>query len=122
MLFSDNIVLEILQSEFGDEIEEMAESYVMDLQPNEIRSIFSLPIDFAVVDEIVWTHIVEFFVENEDGMNIVSGELELLMVLDGYGHMDGENSCIDAGKTFLRMDFSFCEKENKFFDLELEYS
>lgn len=120
MLFNKNIILEILQSEFGEQIDAMIENCVMDLEPYELDTVFEYSADYAFLDGIEEMSIAEYEVEKEHGNESVCGVLEVKVSIIGYTHWDGEEVHVDDGIVTLGIGFCFTVNGGNYSDLELE--
>lgn len=120
MLLNKNVVLEILQSEFAEEIEMQTITCVMDMESYELVEIFENSVDYVEVDEIDELEIVKYNTE-ERGKNFldVSGIMQMRVLLEGYVHWDGENMYIGSQHTFLAFEFSFSKEEEQYGNLEM---
>lgn len=121
MLFNKNIILEILQSNFGNEIEAMVDACVMDMEPDELESIIEYSVDYAVLDEIEDMHVLDYGIENEGKQQTVSGVLEVRTMISGYSHWDGEDMYVEDGSTSLGIGFVFDTDGMNHTNLQLEY-
>lgn len=121
MLFNKNIILEILQSDFGDEIEAMVDVCVMDLEPAELESIIEYSVDYALLDEIEEMYVSDYEIENEGGRQVVSGILEVKAMISGYSHWDGEEVYVEDGSTGFGIGFVFETDGINHSNLQLEY-
>ena len=127
MLYNKNIIMDILQRNFWDEIESNVEKCVMRMKDSEIESIFNYEysIDFAMVDCIEEMDIQDWNAEEsqwEKGTQTVSGTLDILAQIEGYKYWDGEH--IPVGTAGINIGFFFqfeCQGKEKFDNLELEH-
>lgn len=119
MLLNKNIILEILQSNFGSEVENMIESCIMNLEPEDLQTFFEYSVDYAFLDEIEDMCVTEYEAAKEDGE--VCGILEVRALISGYTHWDGEDMHIDDGIILIGIGFCFeINGDNAYSNLELE--
>lgn len=121
MLFNKNIVLEIIRTHFGEEIEIQASSIVMNLESFELEGFFDLSVDYAMLDVIDEISVEDYKVETAAGICFVEGILTVLAILEGYVHWDGEEEYIGNEETPLTFMFQFTVNEDVYSDFQLDY-
>ena len=121
MLFNKKIVLEIIRTHFGEEIEIQASGIVMNLESFELEGFFSSSVDFAMLDVIDEISVEDYKVETDGRACLVEGLLTVLAILEGYVHWDGEAEYIGNEEVPLTFMFQFIVNENKYSDFQLNY-
>lgn len=121
MLFNKNIILEILQSDFGEQVDTMIESCVMDMEACDLDSILEYSADYALLDEIEEMTVTEYDAEEEYDQTSVRGILEVKAMITGYTHWDGEEIRVDDGIVTLGIGFCFDTDGTNHSNLQLEY-
>lgn len=121
MLYNKNIVLQIIVSNFSNELEMAIYEATKDLDGFELEEIFEQLIDFAEVDDIGNTEVVDYKVDVCDDVNVLHGIIKVDVSLDGYVHWDGENEILDTQNYEFEFEFGFKDKEEKYYDFELEW-
>ena len=121
MLFNKNIVLEILRSNFAEEIDRCVEKCVESLDDLELESVFESAVDFAALDVIVEMEVEDYTVEKEDDERYVEGTFDVMVSVDGYERINGENVYKDSGIVHFEIGFSFYVENGKYSEIELEY-
>lgn len=120
MLFNKNIILEILQSDFGNQVEAMIENCVMDMEASELELLMGYSVDYALLDGIEEIYVTEYEVESEHGEQNVSGVLDIKAMISGYTHWDGEEMHVEDGVVNLVIGFYFETDGNQHTNLQLE--
>lgn len=120
MNYNKNIILDILRSNFFEEIETFVTNYVLDLEENDLIMFFETSVDYAMLDYIEEISVVYYEVEKEEGQDNISGMINVIAEIDGYLHWDGEENFVGSNEIEIGIDFSFYEENNDFFDIELE--
>lgn len=121
MLFNKNIVLEILRSNFAEEIGRCVEKCVESLDDLELESIFESAVDFAALDVIEEMEVEDYTVEKEDDELYVEGTFEVVVSVDGYERINDETVYKDSGTVQFGIGFSFYIENGKYSEIELEY-
>lgn len=121
MNYNKNIVLDILRSNFWDEIEKFVMDYVLDLENDELIEVFETLVDYAMLDYIEEMSVDCYEVEQEENKKNISGVLDVVANIDGYAHWDGEGNLIDDGEIEIGIGFRFYEEEEEYFDIVLEH-
>lgn len=117
MLLNKNIVLEIIRSNFGEQIEFESTMRVMDMHGYELEEIFDFPIDYALLDLLGEMEVEEYSVA-EDGKT-VTGVLQVEAFIEGYVHWDGSDEYWGSGETVLGFKFGFKAEDEKVSEFEL---
>lgn len=122
MTYNNNIILNILQSNFWDEIEICVADYIISLDEFNLAENFDNIVDYAELDSIneMLVDSYEIKLEAEEDREYISGIIEIECSIDGYVHWDRENIAIDKGIVNVGVQFSFCSEKDKYYDLELE--
>lgn len=120
MFFNKNIVLEILKSNFTDEIGMCVGNFVASLDDLELESIFELAVDFAALYGIEEMEVEDYTVEEKDEGQNVKGTFEGRASVDGYERINGEIVYMDSGIIHFEVNFSFYVENRKYSDIELE--
>ncbi len=107
MSYNKNIVLEMISSTFWDEIETFVEENVMDFEGEELMDIFSQPVDYALLDSIESMRILDFDTDKEEKNESISGTLQVVALVEGYVHWDGENVWLEDEEMCMGIAFSF---------------
>lgn len=121
MLFNKNIVLEILRSNFSEEITSFVYSCVTELYEFELDNIFESTVDFAVLDTIDEMIVNDYSVEEEDDRQTVEGSFEVLISVDGYECINGDNIYKESGIVNFGIGFTFSAENKKYSNIDLEY-
>lgn len=104
-------------SKFKEEIWLYIDERVMRLDEYDIENIFDISVDFAVLDQIDDMKVLKFEVREES----VEGILQVVVLIDGYEYMQGQNIYKDSGMMVLGIGFNFDMEENEYANIELEY-
>lgn len=125
MVYNKNIIIDILQREFRNEIEEYVEISIMKMDGNELDEAFDYNpfIDFAVMDCINEMNILSWEVEEdvcEKDKQVVSGTLEISVQIAGYTNWENEN-IVDTNEINVGFHFAFLCVNGKYMDLEMEH-
>ena len=87
-----NSVLTLMEECFWDEIETFTIECVSELGTDELEIIFTdYLVDYASLDEIEELKITDMEIECDDGVETVSGEMRLDILVEGYAHWDGSD-------------------------------
>lgn len=121
MHYNKNIILEILQSNFEDEIESFVDCYVMDMEPYQLEEAFEQTADYALLEAIDDMDVINFHVEKdaENDSEMLSGRFYVLAILEGYAYWDGEHVFLGTDEVELDFEFAFLKREDKYFDFEM---
>lgn len=121
-MYNKNIILNILGSIFGDEIETYVYNYVLQMKSEELESYFGLEVDYAVFNRfdrlIVENYEVKSEGEQEDS---ISGVLEARSRVDAFVRFEEE--AVYKGSMVLPVVlwYEFRAKNKTYTDLHLEY-
>ena len=123
MIYNNNIILNILQSEFWDEIEIYVAGCILDFDDWNSNDTFENIVDYAELDSIDEMVVDSYNIEeNPDGVReYISGMMEIRSYVDGYVHWDGEDMVVDSGEVSIGVQFSFYAEDDKYYNLELEH-
>ena len=115
MHYNKNIILEILQSNFGAEIESFVDCYVMDMDPGQLAGAFEQTVDYAVLDTIDEMDVVNFHVEKDiTDEEMMDGIFYVLAMLEGYAYWGGEHVFVGSEEIELDFHFSFLKFNGKY--------
>ena len=124
MKYNKNIVLNILSSEFFDQIEEYALECIWRLDESELYEIIEEDVDCAELDYIDELRIIEYDVREEEDMEYIEGILEVSAYIDGDSIWEDEEEDEDLisgnGLYIMEMKFELSGCQGKYSDLELE--
>ena len=105
-----NSVLTLMEECFWDEIETFTIECVSELGTDELEIIFTdYLVDYASLDEIEELKITDMEIECDDGVETVSGEMRLDILVEGYAHWDGSEEYLG---THVRWICSWYCKQN----------
>lgn len=125
MLLNNNIVLEIIDSNFMDKVMECCEDAIMQMDDTDFMEYFDEDVENAYLDTIYGVNVEQYEDEESDGIQEVLGILELDVLVNGYVYWDGEDIHIGDAEMILGFSFSFqinLEKnEAELFDITWEY-
>lgn len=122
VLYNKNIILNILNSTFGDEIEEYIQNCVVEMDSNELKEYFEQETDYAVLDVLEQMVVQDFEVElDEENKELISGTLEISAEIDGYVHWEGEEIYIESAAVTIGLLYEFHAENEQYTDLYLEY-
>ncbi len=122
MLFNKNIVLEIIRTHFGDEIELQTAGCVMELESFELEDFFDDYVDYALLDVIDEISVEQFRVEEKkENSCTVEGILTVISLLEGYVHWEDEELYVGEAEATLAFLFRFAAKADEYFDFKLSY-
>lgn len=122
MLFNKNIVLEIIRTHFGDEIELQTADCVMDLESYELEDFFDDYVDYALLDVIDEINVERFEVEKErENGCTIEGILTVISLLEGYVRWEDEELCVGEAEASLAFLFRFDVKADEYSDFKLSY-
>lgn len=122
MLYNKNIILNILNNTFSDEIEAFVQKCVLEMDEEELETFFEQEVDYAFFDEIEQIVIVDFEIESEnDTEKSISGTLEISANIDGYIHWDDEAIYVGSTIITLGLLYDFQIQGKRYVDLYLEY-
>lgn len=121
MLFNQNIILEILKSNFAKEIKEFTDSFVMSLDASDLGEIFESTVDFAMLDSIEEMEIEDYITEEEENVQNVEGTFVIVVSLDGYERINEHSMFKETSITNFGIGFSFYVENKVYSNLELEY-
>lgn len=109
---------------FWDEIETFTIECVSELGTDELEIIFTdYLVDYASLDEIEELKIMDMEIECDDGVETVSGEMRLDILVEGYAHWDGSEEYLGTEETEIRYKYSFEMMNGKVIsEIELEMS
>ena len=122
VLYKKNIILNILGSAFGDELEMYVYNYILQMKSEELEPYFGLEVDYALFDRfdrlIVENYEVKSEGEHED---FISGALEARSKIDAF--VCSEEEPIYKGSMILPVGlwYEFRVKDETYTDLYLEY-
>ena len=119
MLVNKNIILEILNSSFSKEIESTIIDTVMDMDSYDLEEYFQDEVDYASLNSINDIHIENYEIDEEEQM--VSGELTVMVSIDGYVYINGETLCTNSCDIQLGFIYQFSADGETYSDLELEH-
>ncbi len=117
MLLNKNIVLEIIRTNFSEQVEFESAMRVMDMYGYELEDIFDFPVDYAVLDSLGEMEIVEYSVAEDE--KTIMGVLQLESIVEGYVHWDGSDEYWGSGETVLGFNFRFKAEDEKVSEFEL---
>ena len=120
VLYNKNIVLEIIISNFEQQIEDKVSDYVIDLDAFMLEQIFEQIIDYACVDYIESIEVEEYHVQNRDEIDTITGILRVIVLLEGYVHWDGEDEFVEDQSAIINFRFTFANDNNEYVDFELK--
>ena len=120
MSYNKNIVLEMISSTFWDEIETFVEENVMDFEGEELMDIFAQPVDYALLDSIESMSILDFDTDKEEENESISGTLQVVALVEGYVHWDGENVWLEDEEMCMGIAFCFDVVDGVCSNLDLE--
>ena len=97
---------------------------VSELGTDELEIIFTdYLVDYASLDEIEELKITDMEIECDDGVETVSGEMRLDILVEGYAHWDGSEEYLGTEETEIRYKYSFEMMNGKVIsEIELEMS
>lgn len=120
MHYNKNIILEILQSNFGAEIESFVDCYVMDMDSDQLSGAFEQTVDYAVLDTIDEMDVVNFQVEKDrTDEEMMNGVFYVLAMLEGYVYWEGEHVFVGSEEIELDFRFSFLKYNGEYFDFKM---
>lgn len=117
MLFNSNIILEVLKSNFTEEIALFVHKCIEQLDEYDLEDIFESEADYALADFIEGIEVEDFSVEDENDGQKVEGTLEIIVSVSGYE----DNLFIGTGSIILGIGFSFYVENEKYTDIEFNY-
>lgn len=119
-----NSVLTLVEECFWDEIETFTIECVSEFGTDELEIIFTdYLVDYASLDEIEELKITDMEIECDDGVETVSGEMRLDILVEGYAHWDGSEEYLGTEETEIRYKYSFEMMNGKVIsEIELEMS
>lgn len=120
MKYNKNIVLNILSSEFFEQIDEFVEQCVWELDGCELANIIYEGGDYAELDHIDGLWVLDYDVSQEEENEHISGTLEVSAVIDGYAYWEGEDIAVGSGFYTLGLAFEFLGFGDHYSDLELD--
>ncbi len=121
MKYNKNIILNILSSEFWDEIVEYAAECIWYLDEEELFRAFEDEVDFAELDNIEKMKVIDYEIEEDGDIERILGTLDIWSDLNGYVQWDGENISMGSALVTLGIAFSFSVENGVYSDLELEH-
>lgn len=121
MQFDNNSVLNIIEKLYWDTLEKYTIQCVSELGSDELEDTFDSDVDYAEMDSMDEIRVDEVEVEVAGDDVVVSGNMEVHVLVDGYVHWDRENICIGSGEVTMSYQFSFCIMKGQYQELQLEY-
>ncbi len=115
MRYNKNIILEILQSNFEDEIETFIDCYVMDLEAYELLRLFEHTADYAELGSINEMHVLDFRVEREEDEEIIDGIFFVQASIEGYAYWEHEHIYLGSEDAEFEFHFSFLARRNQYY-------
>lgn len=121
MKYNKNIILNILSSNFYDQIKNFALECVWDLDETELYDIGYEGAEYADLDYIDKIRVMDYKVNQEKEKEYLSGILEVWAGIDGYIFEDEENTNIYTGSGLhvFGMTFGFWGSQDVYSNLEL---
>lgn len=114
MKYNKNIVLNILSSEFFEQIEEFIEQCVWKLDCSVLAA------DYAELDYIDGLRVLDYDVSQEEESEHISGTLEVSTVIDEHAYWEGEDIVVGSDFYTLGLTFEFLGHGDHYSDLELD--
>lgn len=120
MNFNKSIIEDIISENFIGIIQDECNSYITDLNSEDIDNLFDNFIDYIDIDSIGDLNIINYSINKLDDETEISGTYEINIDVNGYAHWDKENFFLESSELKLIMDFVFYEEsESKFSDFEI---
>lgn len=117
MRFNSNIILEVLKSNFAEEITLYVHKCIGQLDEYDLSNIFESEADYALADFIEGIEVEDFSTEDENDGKKVEGTLEIIVSISGYD----DRTFIGTGNIILGIGFSFHVENEKYTNVEFEY-
>lgn len=125
MLLNKNIVLEIIDSNFIDDVINCCSDAVIQMDEGDLGECFDVDVEFADLDTVDAMRVEEYEDEEADGVLEIEGTLEMDVFVNGYVYWDGENIYMGDAELTLGFSFSFqtdlASGEKYGFEIEWEY-
>lgn len=121
MLYNKNILREIIESNFGQIIEQKVSDYVTNMDSFELEQIFAQLIDFAYVYDIENIEVEDYNIEEVEKDIRIEGKLSVTAGLEGFTHFDGENEFVSDQSIVINVDVSFWLINDKYCDFILKF-
>lgn len=122
-MFDRNSVLTLLGEHFWDDIEIFTIECIQEFAEEDLEAIFDGNlVDYADLDTIDELKVVGVEVEEDGDIEIVSGQLMLEALVDGFVHWDGEERYIDSSNVKMYYEFRFETRDGKVIsEIELDW-
>lgn len=125
MLLNKNIVFEIIDANFIDDVTACCEESVLRMDEGELSDYFEEYADKACLATIYDINVENYDDEETDGEQTVEGLLEIAALINGYADWGDEAEYIGDAEVILGFAFSFQidtqTNEAGFFDIAWEY-
>ena len=123
MIYNRQIVLEILRSEFGKEIEQFVSRQVMNLNSDELEFFLDMPASYAMFNSVNKMEVYNYKAEKKAGKSkgdYIHGIVVILAEIDAFVHRDEQEQYVDSVEVELEVFFAFDEENERFYNLRLE--
>ncbi len=125
MLLNKNIVFEIIDTNFIDDVTDCCEESVLRMDEDDLGDYFEEYADKACLETIYDINVEDYDEEEKDGIQTVEGLLEIAALINGYADWGDEAEYIGDAEVILGFAFSFQidtqTNEAGFFDIAWEY-
>ncbi|MDE6892105.1 MAG: hypothetical protein K2P30_14270 [Lachnospiraceae bacterium] len=125
MLLNKNIVFEIIDTNFMDDVTACCEESVLRMDEGELGDYFEEYADKACLNTIYDINVENYEDEEVHGVQRVDGLLEIAALISGYADWGDEAEYIGDAEVILGFAFSFQidaeTSEAGFFEIDWEY-
>ncbi len=116
MKYNNNIILNMISSEFFSQVEEAALEFVWHLEAADLWDIFEEGADYAELDHIYSLRVPAYQSEHQEEAEYISGILEVSAFIKGYKNWEEENIPAGSKMCVFNMKFGFYASQNHYFD------
>lgn len=121
-MYNKNIILNILNNTFGDEIEEYVQNCVVRMESDELEEYIGQEVDYAILDRVTQMVVQDFEIVIEgENQELISGTLEVFAQIDGWVHWDCEEIYIESIILPIGLLYEFHAENDKYANLYLEH-
>lgn len=107
MLLNNRIVLQIIDSNFVDDVMAGCDDAVMRMDEEDFAVYFECSVDSIDMETIEDMNVESYEDEETDGILEIDGILEVYVLVNGYAYWDGENEYVGDAEISMGFSFSF---------------
>ena len=119
MRFNHNIVQNIIEANFMEDVAERVSTDVWNMSGIHMDGLFERDVDLVDLDDLLGFRIDKFQVADWDNATHVAGIITVFVSVDGISRYDGEDITVGSADIPLRYRFFFTVQGGKYDEFEL---